>query len=85
MLIPEVRQKWANPINTVTIGATSEEGGTRTCTVTVGGSTTLPFLHFEGKIPHRPVIAMEVLDIIPKDWSALLGEHFSDVWDDPTK
>ena len=81
--IPEVRQKWANPINTITIGATPEEGGTRTRTVTVGGSTTLPFLHFEGKIPHRPALAMEVQDITPKDWPALLGEHFSDVWDDP--
>jgi len=83
MLIPEVKQKWANPINTVTIGATPEEGGTRTRTVTVGGSTTLPFLHFEGKIPHRPALAMEVLDITPKDWPEILGEHFSDVWDDP--
>ncbi|MFQ6066970.1 MAG: acetyl-CoA decarbonylase/synthase complex subunit delta, partial [bacterium] len=85
MLIPEVRQKWANPINTVTIGATPEEGGTRTRTVTVGGSTTLPFLHFEGEIPHRTVIAMEVLDITPKDWPKVLGEHFSEVWDDPGK
>ena len=83
MQIPDVKQKWPNPINTVTIGATKEEGGTRTCTVTVGGATTLPYLHFEGEIPNPPVIAMEVWDIAPSDWHEELGKNFSDVWDNP--
>lgn len=83
MIIPDVKQKWTNPINTVTIGATKEEGGTRTHTISVGGATTLPFLHFEGEIPHRPVVAMEILDIVPEDWHPLLGKYFSDVWNDP--
>jgi len=60
MEIPDVKQSWPNPINEVTIGATKEEGGTRSHTITVGGANTLPFLYFEGNIPHRPVIAMEV-------------------------
>lgn len=85
MTIPDVKQKWANPINTVTIGAAKEEGGTRTHTISVGGSTTLPFLHFEGEIPHRPVVAMEILDIVPEDWHPLLSKHFSDAWDNPGK
>ena len=85
MQIPDVKQKWPNPINTVTIGATKEEGGTRTCTVTVGGATTLPYLHFEGEIPNPPVIAMEVWDIAPSDWHEELGKNFSDVWDNPGK
>jgi len=85
MQIPDVKQKYLNPINTVTIGATKEEGGTRSCTITIGGATTLPYLHFEGKNPHRPVIAMEVWDIAPQDWPKALSEHFSDVWDDPGK
>ncbi len=85
MQIPDVKQKWPNPINTVTIGATREEGGTRSHTITIGGATTLPYLYFEGDIPHRPVIAMEVWDIAPSDWPETLAENFSDVWDDPGK
>jgi acetyl-CoA decarbonylase/synthase complex subunit delta len=83
MMIPDVKQKWANSINVVTIGATKEEGGTRSHTVSVGGTTVLPFLHFEGNIPHKPVVAMEILDIVPEDWHPLLGNYFSDVWNDP--
>ena len=46
----------------VSIGATPEQGGTRSHTVTIGGSTALPFHFFEGEHPHRPLIAMEVFD-----------------------
>ena len=45
--IPE--ERWTGTVREVTLGATAEEGGTRTKTVTIGGETTLPFLHFEGK------------------------------------
>jgi len=83
MQIPDVKKSWSNPINTVTIGATKEEGGTRTSKVTVGGERALPFLHFEGEIPHRPVIAMEVWDIPPADWPDILKEPFADVLEDP--
>lgn len=83
MSIPDFTRKWASPINTVKIGATQEEGGTRSHTITIGGETTLPFLHFEGKTPHFPVVAMEVWDVPPKDWHPLLAEFFSDVWGDP--
>jgi acetyl-CoA decarbonylase/synthase complex subunit delta len=46
--------------------------------IVVGGETSLPFLHFEGEAPNRPIIAMEVTDIAPP-WpdaltSALGGE-----------
>ncbi len=42
---------------------------TRSQAVTVGGEKTLPFLHFEGEIPHRPVVAVEIKDHSPADWS----------------
>ena len=67
MQIPEVSEKWTAPINTVTIGATKEQGGSRAKTVTVGGQTTLPFLTFEGELPNKPVIAGFVADT-PPDW-----------------
>jgi len=85
MALTLVKEKWTNKINIVKIGATKEEGGTRTSTVTVGGETTLPFLFDEGDIPNPPVIAMEVLDIAPTDWPETLLENFKDVANDPVK
>lgn len=65
-------EKWSGKVREITLGATAAEGGTRAKTVTVGGETTLPFLHFEGEIPHPPVIAVEIQDSPPADWPAVL-------------
>ncbi len=73
MQIPDIKEKWTARINEVTIGATRLQGGTRGCTVTVGGQTTLPLLTFEGAIPHPPVIAGYVADAVP-DWPDMLKE-----------
>ncbi len=78
-----INEKWTSAINTVTIGATKENGGSRGSTVTVGGATTLPFLHFEGIIPHRPALALDVLDYEPDDWPEVLKEPYRDVLGDP--
>lgn len=78
-----VRENWVNKINTVTIGATKEEGGRRKYSVSIGGESTLPFLFDEGEMPHPPVIAMEVLDSVPEDLPAVLKEPFGDVLDNP--
>ena len=67
MEVPDVKEKWTARINEVTIGATKDKGGTRGQTVTVGGHRTLPFMTFEGEIPHGPVIAGFVSDVAP-DW-----------------
>ena len=77
-------EKWANAVSTVTIGATAAEGGTRTSVITLGGDTSLPFLHFEGKTLNRPAIAMEVLDVPPDEWPAPMAEAVGDVSQDPT-
>lgn len=79
----DVKEKWTNAINSLTIGATAADGGSRTDSVTVGGETTLPFLDFEGSIPHRPVIAFEVLDFLPEEWPDVLKEPYADVLGDP--
>ena len=76
-------EKWGGKVREITLGATKAEGGTRSRTVTVGGETTLPFLHFEGKIPHAPVVAVEVKSRRPDDWSPLLLEAWGDVAGDP--
>jgi acetyl-CoA decarbonylase/synthase complex subunit delta len=51
--------------------------------VTVGGETTLPFLHFEGSTPQKPVIAVEVHDRYPEEWSAELLATWGDDAKDP--
>ena len=77
------KEKWAGQVRTVTIGATPAEGGTRGRTVTVGGAATLPFLHFDGAVPHPPALAVEIRDRKPDDWSPLLYEAWGEAMDDP--
>jgi acetyl-CoA decarbonylase/synthase complex subunit delta len=77
------KERWTGTIREVTLGATVDEGGTRTKAVTVGGETTLPFLHFEGEIPNPPVIGIEIQDGYPAGWSPVLLEAWGDVVNDP--
>ena len=83
MAVPDAAEKWSGSINTVTIGATVADGGTRGSTVTVGGQKGIPFMSFEGEVPNPVAIAIDVLDIEPTDWPAPLAEVYSDVWGDP--
>ncbi len=76
-------EKWSGKVKEVTIGATRAQGGTRSHTVTVGGETTLPFLQFEGQIPHAPLAALEMKSRRPADWSPLLLDTWGSVVDDP--
>jgi len=79
------KEKWTGAVREVVLGATPADGGTRAHTVTVGGETTLPFLHYEGSIPHRPKIAIEIKDRRPDDWSPLLLKAWGDVMNDPAE
>ncbi|MBS3788042.1 acetyl-CoA decarbonylase/synthase complex subunit delta [Candidatus Bipolaricaulota bacterium] len=85
MQIPDVSSTWENEINSVTIGATEEEGGTRSRTVTIGGETTMPYLHFEGTMPNHPVLAFEIWDVLPEDWPQITKEPFGDVMGNPVE
>ncbi|MBU0674729.1 MAG: acetyl-CoA decarbonylase/synthase complex subunit delta [Proteobacteria bacterium] len=51
--------------------------------VKTGGETTLPFQLYEGAMPNRPIIAMDILDVAPDEWPETLSRHFSDVMSDP--
>lgn len=81
--MPDVKETWSGRIVEVTLGAGPDKGGTRRSTVTVGGQNCLPFLHFEGQMPHKPVVAVEVKDQAPDDWSDLLVRAWGDVLNDP--
>jgi acetyl-CoA decarbonylase/synthase complex subunit delta len=75
--------KWPGTVKTVSLGATGDDGGTRTSIVTIGGEATLPFMQFEAPMPHPPVIGLEMTPSRPEDWSEVLLESWGDVVDDP--
>ncbi|MBI3160141.1 MAG: acetyl-CoA decarbonylase/synthase complex subunit delta [Chloroflexi bacterium] len=77
------KDKWPGKIRTVTLGATSEQGGSRGKTVTLGGASTLPFMNFEAPMPHPPQIAFELRDRRPDDWSAVVLDVWGGAADDP--
>jgi acetyl-CoA decarbonylase/synthase complex subunit delta len=78
-----VVEKYRSKVQEVVLGATRAQGGTRDFTVTVGGEAALPFLHFEGQIPHRPVIGMEIWDTAPTDWPVCFDPYFAAGFHDP--
>jgi len=83
MVLELIKENWSFSINTVQIGATKEEGGTRTTTVKVGGENTLPFLLEEGNIPNKPCIAYEVWDVEPEGWPDELNKAYAGVLKSP--
>jgi acetyl-CoA decarbonylase/synthase complex subunit delta len=76
------KDKWPGSVKSIMLGSNSD-GGTRTSVVTVGGEKALPFMHFEAEVPHRPVVAIEIKDRKPDDWSPLLAEVWGDALNDP--
>ncbi len=74
MSIEIPKDKWPGAVQTVTLGATAEQGGTRAKVVTIGGEQTLPFMHFENETPHRPVIALEMTSSRPGECFDSLGK-----------
>ncbi len=83
MTVEIPKDKWPGKIRTVTLGATAAEGGTRSKTITIGGEASLPFMHFENQTPNPPVVAIEIKDRKPEDWSPLLVEVWGAAMNDP--
>jgi len=71
------KQKCETPVRVVKLGATKAEGGTRRVAYSIGGATAMPFHSFEGEMPHRSLVAMEVFDKasenIPRSCGTSLG------------
>jgi acetyl-CoA decarbonylase/synthase complex subunit delta len=71
------RIPYSGSIKEVTIGTGDQ-------TITLGGETAYPFHTFEGDLPHRPIIAMEIWDYDPgAEWAPAVYEPFKDVAGDP--
>ncbi len=76
---PVPRNKSEGSIWEVKLGNTKEEGGTRGKTYVIGGETCMPFHLWEGNMPHRPLVALEVLDNFTEKYppvlTAIYGEE----------
>jgi acetyl-CoA decarbonylase/synthase complex subunit delta len=83
MTVEIPKEKWAGTVREVTLGATADQGGTRTKTITVGGEASMPFLEFDGKTTRSPVIGVEISNRKPDDWSSLLYQAWGEAMDDP--
>ncbi|RJP82242.1 MAG: acetyl-CoA decarbonylase/synthase complex subunit delta [Candidatus Zixiibacteriota bacterium] len=81
--MPLPTKTWPGKIREVALGRTAEQGGTRAFSLTIGGRQALPFHHFEGAVPHRPVIAYEIPDLDPVHWPATVREPYREVLNDP--
>jgi len=78
-----LKENWTGSVREVQLGATVDEGGTRASVVKIGGQTAMPFLDFEGTMPNKPKIAIEIKDRRPDDWSELLFKEWGDAMNDP--
>ena len=77
------RERSEIPICTVKLGALRTEGGTRGRTYSVGGSTAMPFHLWEGEMPNRPLVALEVFDVVSEKYPAVLREYFGELLHNP--
>ncbi|NIA17526.1 MAG: acetyl-CoA decarbonylase/synthase complex subunit delta [Planctomycetes bacterium] len=83
MSVPEVTENFTGGVNMVTLGAAKEAGGTRTSTVTIGGSGNVVYGGSKTSAGQKPVIAMDVPDVKPDDWPQALSECYNNVMDSP--
>jgi acetyl-CoA decarbonylase/synthase, CODH/ACS complex subunit delta len=83
MAVEIIKDSWTGAVRTITLGATSPDGGTRSHAIKVGGQKALPYCHFESETPYKPVVAIEIKNRRPDDWSPLLQDVWGSAMDDP--
>jgi len=83
MPLPALKDSYPAGVNVVTLGATRDQGGTRSIVHQIGGAKTLPFMDSDGAVGHKVLIAMDVLDAAPEGWPDVLKEAYGGVLGDP--
>lgn len=73
------------PIWKVKLGATKAEGGTRGVSYEIGGASCMPFHLWEGEMPCRPLVAMEVFDVVSAKYPPVLKETYGDLLEKPAE
>ncbi len=77
MAINLAKERWSGKLNVTTFGTGDQS-------VKVGGESTLPYLQFEGAVPHLPLAALEISDLDPSDeWPEILKNAWPGVLADP--
>ncbi|MCD6535221.1 MAG: acetyl-CoA decarbonylase/synthase complex subunit delta [Deltaproteobacteria bacterium] len=69
-------EKYSGKMGTLTFGSGDQA-------ITVGGQAAMPFAAFDGELPNKPIVAMEVYDVVNPDWPAAVVDPFKDVINDP--
>ncbi|MBD3871957.1 MAG: CO dehydrogenase/CO-methylating acetyl-CoA synthase complex subunit beta [Acidobacteria bacterium] len=77
------KERCEQPVWTVALGAGPGEGGTRGTVLKVGGATAMPFHLWEGEMPHRPLVALEVFDVVSEKHPPALRQIFGHLLEDP--
>ncbi|MFP4444658.1 MAG: acetyl-CoA decarbonylase/synthase complex subunit delta [Desulfosudaceae bacterium] len=70
------KESYAGSIKEISIGTGDKA-------IKVGGETSYPFCLFEGEMPNKPKVAMEIWDMEPDDWPEWAIAPFKDVISDP--
>jgi acetyl-CoA decarbonylase/synthase, CODH/ACS complex subunit delta len=70
------KESYAGSIKEISIGKGDKA-------VTVGGETCYPFYQFEGAMPNKPRVAMEIWDMEPDEWPEAAMAPFKGVLSDP--
>ena len=70
------KESYSGEIKEITLGKGDKA-------VTVGGESCYPFYNFEGEMPHKPRVAMEIWDMEPEEWPEAALSPFKDVISDP--
>lgn len=70
-------KKWLGALRTVTLGAGSRRA------LDVGGGNAMPLHTFEGRFPHRPLLALEITDVAPRRWPKAASEPWQNVLGQP--
>jgi acetyl-CoA decarbonylase/synthase complex subunit delta len=75
--------EWKTPVEEITLGATSADGGSRKSTVTLGGEKAMPY-YFDAEMPHRNYVTMDVFDM-PISMAKAVKSNYEDVMGDPAE
>lgn len=83
--VPIPREACETPVWEVKLGATRQEGGTREITHTIGGSSCMPFHLWEGEMPNRPLVALEVFDKVSERYPLSLRDLYGELLENPAE
>jgi len=83
MPVPDIVESFTGSVNRITLGATKDQGGSRSSTLTIGGARNVVYGGSVEDAGEKPVIAIDVIDTAPEDWPEPLIEPYKDVAGSP--